>query len=276
MINKIIYNYDLFPQKMFFDDSYYFYIDDIKYRLRKIDDCVINTDLNSVKLFDELIPTVSGELFIIFNDKKYCLYKINCIEEINVSLYDIDLLSIESNDFDIPALKKTWVEKIDKIEMQLIEFNKEYKKIRESFNYYVGLGEIALTLLDNVEINCKSYKVHSTLSSVKEYKDFYNPLNVCSGFKAQDYSYYIMNNEDYKFERYIRNMNDDEQLMLLVFLLFPSNYFEKVSKIIEKEEEEKCIDKIVSNRNKYNNYLKGLYKYLKTKQKLPYIELLCR
>ena len=41
-----------------------------------------------------------------------------------------------------------WIRKIDYFEYQISQFGKKYPIIRESFNYYVGLAENGISLLN--------------------------------------------------------------------------------------------------------------------------------
>lgn len=275
MINKINNTYDIFVDKLYKDDSIYFFYNDSKYRIREIKDTKLNNGLNNYPNIDTLVLTKDNKETFNISNSEYALYKINNIEDVEVSYYDIELFLKETNNNKIDILTD-FKNKIDTLEQQLIEFNKEYPLIKKTFNYYVGMSENAISLLSSYDSEHKTYLIHNNISSFKSYKEYFNPLNISYGYKVIECSNYIKYKHDYDIDKYLKILDKEEYLLLLICLLYQNDYFELITNIIKTRSNEDKLEEFNNNHETYLIFIKKLYKEMNKSVKLPFITWLSR
>ncbi|MBO7536368.1 MAG: hypothetical protein J6T34_04455, partial [Bacilli bacterium] len=166
--------------------------------------------------------------------------------------------------------KNLWEQKLDYYEYQISELGLKYKKLRNSFSYYSGLCECAINLLnyvnyDNVRMNIAHYRIG------KRIDEFMNPLNITIDNITRDIAEYLKSNMITEFDF---NLTNDEYILLMARILYPSYYFDVYDKIIKEDIEEKEIDNIIKKNNSFELFLIKTYKYLITKSNMPRIEWL--
>lgn len=192
---------------------------------------------------------------------------------------------------EIPALKRDdwysmWTEKIDYFEYQISQFGKKYPLIRESFNYFVGLAENAISLLNyfsNIPkqplvVARRRIKVSDTLF------DFYNPLNFIIDNRIRDASEYFKQKffenpyvfDDIKYYLETNHLSDYEMILFFARMLFPTYYFDLYEDILIDGKEEKILYKMIEKVKDYEELLKKIYLYLQKQVSLPEIEWLMK
>jgi len=196
-----------------------------------------------------------------------------------MALSNINITSLERNKWEL-----LWESKIDYYELQVRENEKKYPLIRESFDYFIGMAENAISYLVNTKLELKptitDQKVISHNNIVLSLTD---PSNIILDHKARDVAEYI------KFSFWSNNKNIFKELneyfyynyyslygirILFSRILYPSFYFILYDEIISNKKEEKELNKIISRINDYEVYLYNIYLYLRKHYDIPTIEWL--
>ena len=177
---------------------------------------------------------------------------------------------------------KLWTKKIDYIEYQLSQIGNKYKLIRESSDYFIGIAEICISILSNINIqNNYACISHNRVNHKMTTEDFYNPLNFIIDNRIRDIGEYIktLPNIEKKIEelkkiQYINNLSNDEFILLFIRILFPSNYFDIYELIIDNKISEEELKKYITMNKKYENETKKIYNYIRSISKIPEIDWL--
>ena len=296
MKNAIIYYYNINPSNIhqtkkeisFQNNNMIYNLVLTNISLEKIQEKYeISRFLNNLRVpVHQIIANKNGTLITRINEKNYVLLLIyiNSNEKLMIK----DLLKI--NTIKIGNGEKNnwynlWTKKVDYFEYQLENIERKYPIIREISNYYIGLSENAIALLNNVNYysNCVC---HVRVSNETSLKEFYNPLNLIIDSRVRDISEFIKNsffnlnltNDEIILilKIYIKknNLTVDECILFLSRMIYPTYYFDMYEKIIQNQLEEKAILKIVNKANEYEKLLKQINLYLKLNINFPEIEWL--
>ena len=290
MKNYINYYYNLLISEIRKSDIYYtFFIDNVEYSF-------VPFNGNFDKLYENYIITIQNRRYVheiifnkfkniisIYNDMPYILIKKNII--INDKISHEYIMS-----YDFPVYKKIriewkdlWKNKINYYEYQIKEIGYKYTTIKESFSYYIGISECAISLLNYVDYNeVKPYMQHKRINYKERITDFCDPLNLIIDSKVRDISEYLKLN--YLYEEISLNdsidiinsidLNRSEAIMLLCRLLYPSYYFDMYDLIIQEKIKSEKINFYIKKNVYYETFLKHIYSLLKIKYKIPIIEWL--
>ena len=288
MKNALNYYYNLnidnIHQK---NKNYYFKVNNLQYMLlecinEEINDIYsLNVYLTKNYPFYKIILNKDNKVITIINEINYILLEINNnIKELNLN----EIIKI--NNIPIVNFNKLrrdnwytlWTNKIDYFEYQINQIGKKYPIIRESFNYYIGLAETAISLIKS--INNEGMYLSLSHKRINNAFDLYNPLNLIIDVRIRDICEYFKfcffeNKNIFKELELFLNYNKlsyNESVYFLARMLFPTYYFDLYEKIIANEVKEEEIKKIISKVDKYEKLLK--YIYLNFKNNNLYIEWL--
>lgn len=174
-----------------------------------------------------------------------------------------------------------WANKIDYYEIQINENYKKFPLIRESFNYFIGMGENAISYLVNTKRETKPTIYDNKVPSHNNlYSSLFDPSNMILDHKSRDlaeyikYSFWNNNNNIFKeLEDYFRyNIYSIYGIRVLFSrILYPSFYFDIYDDIISGKKEEKEINKITNRISEYEYFLYNIYLYLKKFYNIPEI-----
>ncbi len=256
------------------------------YNNTKIEDIyLLNNYLINHFEIDKIILNRDNSPITHYNNIPYIL-----IEKRQTSLPSLAVISNLAN-IQVPVIKALernnweilWGNIIDYYEAQVGENEKKYPLIRESFDYYVGLAENAISYIVNTK---KEEKKENTdimvLSHSSLNMSLFNPLNIIFDHKSRDLAEYIklsffsgrdiINNlsEYFYYNRYslygIR--------ILFARLIYPSYYFKMYDEIVSGKKEEKELINIIDKNEEYEEYLYKIYLYLKKYYNIPPLEWL--
>ena len=173
---------------------------------------------------------------------------------------------------------------IDYYETQIGENSKKYPLIRESFDYFIGLAENAISYLTYTKKETpKTIYDNKVLSHNNLYHSLDDPLNIIIDHKSRDLAEYIKlsffdNNKNIFQELdnyfYYHKYSDYGIRVLFSRILYPSFYFKAYNDIIQGIAKEKELNNIINNIDKYEIYIYNIYIYLKKYSNLPPIEWL--
>lgn len=297
MKNILEYYYNIFPDMVYEKSNfYYFYIDDIKYYFTPF-----NRDINELKGLVELtnklyfkgikvhtfIVNKDGNFYIEHNKINYVLLRVNTIENEEIDIYDIikfNNLEVTNQDKLNYSWIKRWEHTVDSFEREVIELNNDYPLLTRYFNYYVGLAENAISYVKNINLedNNKLYLSHKRIKTPLNNGMLYNPLAFEFDYKVRDISEYIK--ETFFFSKFdedevfkvmgeeIKSYSLNDIKLLYGRLLFPTYYFDLFEGVLNKEREEKELEKIINLSKHYELFLKELYYFLKDKYNVEPIE----
>ena len=288
MKDIINYYYNLNPNKIKkIFNYYYFYLKDELYYLvsynRKLED--INSIYNYNKemlshniLVNEIIPNKENSPITYINKEPYILMKILININKPINLPEINYISniniFYQNNIARDNWLNLWINKIDYLEYHHEQNKKKYPLLNQSFNYFIGLSENAITYLNNTTKLYKKEKKDIGVTS-HDYLDntiysLYNPLNIIIDHKARDIAEYIklsFFNDNYSIyeqldEYFKHNYFSIYGISLIIArILYPSFYFDYYDKIINNIENESSILKITSRIKEYEKYLQDIFIY---------------
>lgn len=267
------------------DNKYYFNFNNNSYIFIKLDrpvedikpiyDLYIKLKEQNI-LTNDIIVNKDNQFLTMVNNDYYVLIKDNSKK----GFIDLnDIFYIQNNTMNIVYDKKLyrnnwikmWCAKIDYYENQMNNFSKKYPLLYNSIDYYIGLGENAISYLVNNKINTYNLILsHRRLGKDTNSFDFYNPINFIVDSKVRDFSEYVkslfFNNNITGdiFNRYIDYMNysKEEYILLIARLLFPTYYFDLYDDIINNNKDESIIKNVLDKNNDYINFLKNTFYYI--------------
>lgn len=275
MKNMISENYNLFPEKIYKkSNEIYFFVNDNKYVMREyVEKSGIDEIIQlSNEIYEKtkgnsstIVPGVGNNYVYEYKRKKYILTKVNSIER-NIMLEDIICLAKNKSEYNSTTKNlEKYKKQIDDIETKLLEFNKEYPKIQESIDYFIGLSENGIQLLGKLSREEKSQNEGTIIARIENIDDYNNeelsnPLNM----EENDYELALANYIKYRI--YLLYVDYDEMenifrngkinhLKLYAYLLYQNYYLSDIEKIIRNKKEEKIIKKYIDNSKKYLDFL---------------------
>ena len=246
----------------------------------------INKELINNTLMSEIILNKDKNIITTYHNINYILLKINCNINKNITLEEIDYLSktkivnnIKSN------WGLLWSKKIDYLENLISENGKKYPQVVNSFNYFVGMSENAISYYNNIEIdnNMMYYISHKVLRPTDKVDSLYNPLNIIYDYRVRDVAEYIKNSfwtdnhniyNELNNYLYKNNLSLNEVKLLISRILFPSFYFDMYEEIFNYNKEEKILNNIINRIDEYEEYLDSIIIYFKKFYPIDEIEWL--
>lgn len=239
--------------------------------------------INNNKYCHEVVFNKDKSLVTFYNNKPYFLLKKKIYIDKSVDIneiinYDIPVYGAHTLDW-----KKLWEQKIDYYEYQMSQLSFKYRKLKNSFDYYIGLSETAINLLNYVdEKNIKYYVCHKRINQNENLDEFFNPVNIVIDSRVRDIAEYVKVNyfneviSLNEFFHYldVLDFSYTESLLLLSRLLYPSYYFDMYDQVIQEKLNEEKIDFYIKKNTYYEVFLKKTYNYIKNKHKIPEIEWL--
>ena len=154
-----------------------------------------------------------------------------------------------------------------------------------SFNYFIGLSENAISYYNNIDIdnNMMYYISHKVLRPTDKVDSLYNPLNIIYDYRVRDVAEYIKNSfwtdnhniyNELNNYLYKNNLSLNEVKLLISRVLFPSFYFDLYEDIFNYNKDEKILNNIISRIDEYEEYLNSIIIYFKRFYPIDEIEWL--
>lgn len=246
----------------------------------------INKELTNNTLMSEIILNKDKNIITTYHNINYILLKINCNINKNITLEEIDYLSkvkiVNNNKSNWGLL---WSKKIDYLEELISENGKKYPQVVNSFNYFIGLSENAISYYNNIDIdnNMMYYISHKVLRPTDKVDSLYNPLNIIYDYRVRDVAEYIKNSfwtdnhniyNELNNYLYKNNLSLNEVKLLISRILFPSFYFDLYEDIFNYNKDEKILNNIISRIDEYEEYLNSIIIYFKRFYPIDEIEWL--
>lgn len=293
MKNAINYYYQLYPldihqkdKKFIFsiDDTEYVlipYIDDVK-RIGRIEYILKILDYNQIK-YNQIIKNTANTIVTYISNIPYVLIKININNQNNVIISDIIefqnyMTSVLTEKIDINNLSSLWMDKVDYFEYQVSQFGIKFPIIRHSFNYFIGLAENAIMVINSIsKKEIVGTISHFRVSVSEKITDLYNPLNFVIDSKIRDISEYLKGkmffydiSSEFSYYFNLKYFSNDEIILFLARMLYPTYYFDVCENSIEANNED-TLKIIVSKVSLYEQNIKYIYNYLRKMFQIPEI-----
>lgn len=293
-ILEFYYNLSLEEEILNRNGNYYFVVNNNSFVFRpfygnnnSIDDIYkLNNYLSNFSYIDKIILNKFNSPITKVKDILYVLILLKGNNNINLSIISnlagIDIpsfKSLERNNWEV-----LWGNLIDYYEMQIGQNEKKYPLIRESFDYFVGMGENAISYLVNTKKEVKpNFYDKKVLSHNNLYNSLFDPLNIILDHKARDLAEYIklsfFNNNQNIFKEldeyfYYNHYSFYGMRILFARIIYPSFYFKLYDEILSKKKEEKELNSIIKRIDEYELYLSNIYFYLRKYYDIPMIEWL--
>lgn len=180
-----------------------------------------------------------------------------------------------------------WSEKIDYFEYQVRELSIEKDVVKNSFSYYVGMAENAISYVNNTNMKYGGDAYRIVLSHRRvfypNYKlNYLNPLSFVFDLEVRDIAEYLKAmffKKDISFcldelSSYlkIRHLSLYEYQMLYARLLYPTYYFDVYESVMNKNGDEEQLVNIIKKCDSYEEYLKKAYLEISKYAKIDKIE----
>ena len=241
------------------------------------------TILNNGKYCHEILFNKYKNLITYYINTPYILIKKNLYLNSKITINEI--LTYDVSVYESKSLnwKKLWKDKIDYYEGQINQFSFKYKKLRSCFDYYIGLTETAISVLNYIDFRKVNYHIcHKRINKIEDLDEFFNPINIIIDNKVRDIAEFVKvlflrESIDVKFILYhIQKLNFsyEEILLFIARLLYPSYFFDLYDKIIQEKLSEDKIEYYIKKNESYESFLKTIYNNFKKNYKIPEIEWL--
>lgn len=296
MNNVLNYYYRLYPTNIHQKKkSFYFTIENNQYIFtptelsqKKIQEIysISNTMLQYQVLAHQIIPNYNNELITIVNGTTYILLRKFQTSQDPINL--LDLLKFQNqtsffiNQNEKINWKFLWETKVDYFEYQINQFGKRFPIIRRSSSYYIGLAEMAITLLNFIDLSTANYSIvlsHQRINEKTTYAELFNTLEFVIDSRTRDVSEYLKNkfiNNFYimdEIDNFLnQNLTPDEYLLFFARMLFPSYYFDCFEDILNKTKKEKEILKITEKSKEFEELLVEIYYTIQQYTRIPEID----
>ncbi len=238
--------------------------------------------------FNSLITNIYNTNYILLKPigNAYQIYEINSL--INFS-HNLTLNSTKSNLYRL-NWNNLWSSKIDYFEYQIRELGQNKPIILNSFSYYVGLAENAITYVTSTLLNYKRSSLDKiTLShrriNYPNYKlNYLNPLSFIFDLEVRDIAEYLKsafwNNAPALeiLKEVLKNNKYTIYSLQLLYarLLYPTYYFDKYEEIMNNDLDEEVLIPILEKAQVYENFLKEAYNEISKYAPIERIEWLLK
>ena len=242
--------------------------------------CVNNMKEKGIDVHNIIINR-NGQYLTKINNFDYILMSVNNYNE----EYDIfDMINIANKltlNYNTSKLYRNnwsnlWTQKMDYFEYQIRELGINKTVIKDSFSYYLGLAENAISYVNNTNLkynalnNAKITLAHRRIFYPNYKLNFLNPLAFIFDLEVRDIAEYLKamffasdNAEDVieelKYYLQIKTLSIYEYHMLYARLLYPSYYFDLYENIMNNDESEEKLVNIIKKNKEYELFLKNAY-----------------
>lgn len=179
-------------------------------------------------------------------------------------------------------IEELWSIKNDYLEYQINQLGQKYKLLKNSFNYYIGLGETAILLISSTSNKLTKTICHKRIKFTDDIFSFYNPLNLIIDSKTRDIAEYLKTkffngnsiSKELKFFLSTNQLTMNDHITFLARMIYPTYYFDSFEKIISGKESENKIKKITALSSNYETILRKIYKHYRKTFNIEPIEWL--
>ncbi len=228
----------------------------------------------------EIVINKNNSLITNYNNKPYILLKKFSYRAENNFIEEILMFDCKLQVKEPLKWKNLWKQKIDYYELQLDEISTKYPILKQTFNYYAGLNEVAINLLNYIDE--KNILIGISHIRLDKTDDLVNPLNIIIDSRIRDIAEYIKTKYFYDdieiyeiFDLIHKKVSSKDELILLMSRLFyPSYYLDLYDKLYNSNDVSKQIINITKKNSNYEKYIQKIYKHIQSLYNIPQIEFL--
>ncbi len=272
--NKYYYKFN------YLNDTYYFvFFNRLESELKDIINLSQELKYKGIMVHDIIINRFNSYLTKV-GDLNYLLLKINSLESTSVNFMDLvnSLDKLRLNQKTSNLYRNNWGElwsnKIDYFEYQIKEIGKDKKIIVDSFSYYVGLTENAISYVNKInKVIGKSEQDYITLSHRRLFfpntnLNYLNPLSFIFDLEVRDIAEYLKSEFfqskedaylDLKMFLQVKKLTPYSYHLLYARLLYPSYYFDLYDEVMNNNLEEEVMLKVIKEVDNYEKFLEFAY-----------------
>lgn len=286
MKDYISYYYHLIVEELrlikgkyfFHNQQHYYLLEPVSFSMDSLDEIhQFQEFLHSESSFyHQIIKNVQGNIVSMIDQKAYVLLRLSNVLNEKISIYDLRVpwsIVIPQNkrflNTPFPWFQ-LWEAKIDYFEDFSLRENKSFSGNPVIFDYFIGMGENAISYLkeslkelpsfDDLPFVPSHRRVFTEMSLI----DFYDPLSIILDVRVRDIAEYVKEcfwNKNYDFreiEDFLNQANFSKIEFQLFFarVLFPSFYFD----CLEKKEIPK---EFMVRLEEYQFFITDIYYYLR-------------
>ena len=293
-IDNIENNNDKYHFKYLNKDYFFVFYNRQKEELDDILICVNNMKEKGISVH-EIIPNINNSYLTTINDSNYMLFSVTSPEE-QYNIFDIveNINKLTLNNDSKRLYRNNWIklwsDKIDYFEYQIRELGLNKEVVINSFSYYIGLAENAISYvaIANTLIS-KDYIPNIVWSHRRifypNYKlNYYNPLSFIFDLEIRDIAEYLKAKffsvginetmEDLKSYLSIKKLDKYMYHMLFARILYPTYYFDMYEEVMNKKRSEEDLIKIINEVDNYELFIKKVYFEISKHTKLEKIDWL--
>ena len=235
--------------------------------LMKIIDILNGTNIK----YHLLVLTKDNNLYVTYNEKNYCLFKVRFKPKKKNSLLTFSNVKVEG----LCNWNEAWSKRIDYYETQVEEVITE-PSVKYALQYYIGLTEISIyfhnVLKEKYSNNDLRYSLsHKKINCPVSGIDYYNPANLIIDVEIRDLAEYFKSayfNEiltESELLSLIDNVkfNDAMANYLFLRLLYPSYFFNLYDEYIETKRIDNKMILYIKKSKDYESLLTKVYSRLK-------------
>lgn len=241
-------------------------------------DCISEMPKKGIDVHGILINKDNSILTKI-NEYNYILFSVNNCSETYDTFDIIDMNNkLTLNNYNSKLYRNNWenlwMQKVDYFEYQIRELGLDKQVIKNSFSYYIGLAENAISYVHNVKLKYPSQGTivlsHRRIFYPNYKLNYLNPLSFIFDLEVRDIAEYLKAMffseddeseilEELKSFLKIKRLTIYEYNMLYARLLYPSYYFDIYEEVMNKERSEEDLLKIISKNENFEEFLKKAY-----------------
>lgn len=276
MRNTIQYYYGIEVDNLTYENNKYYFDDYILIPIYKEINIEMYDYLSRLGLNNyEIIMTKDNKSQITLDGKNYILLK-KKTNIVSLNFNNLEKYTMFIKNKQIIPWDRMWEEKIDYYEKHVQTLTSN--KVKDSFHYYVGLTENAISLYKLIKREENVYLSHIRLASDE---DYLNPINYIVDYRVRDLAEYVKKLvlekklvlNDLFLYLYRNQYTAHEYVLLFVRLLYPSYYFDAYD-LVAQGEDDSILDKYISEIENYEKFLQTIYLSFKQYVDIPKIEWL--
>lgn len=281
------YNFDIieleeksnYASFYYYGDYFYFvFFNRTEEELKDLLDLCNELKKKGIRIHDFILNR-DGKVLTKVGDSFYLLLKLNSNKDEKISFVTLcDFLNkFKLNISNSKLYRNNWGElwssKIDYFEYQIKELGKDKKIVLDSFSYYIGLAENAISYVNKInKVIGISENDNITLSHRRVFYpntnlNYLNPLSFIFDLEVRDVAGYLkiefFNGEDSLLDLItylkIKRLTPYSYHMLYARLLYPSYYFDIYEDIMNNNGDEEKLISIIKKVNDYELFLKQAY-----------------
>ena len=269
------------------EDFYFVFFNRTEEELKDLLDIIYELKMKGLRVHDIIINRYNSPLTKV-GDNNYLLLKLNSSknEKINfISMCEfLSKLKLNNNNSEL------WSKKIDYFEEQINLLGKNKKIVLDSFSYYIGLSENAISYVNKInKVIGISENDSITLSHRRIFYpninlNYLNPLSFIFDLEVRDVAGYLkvsfFNGEDALLDlsTYLkmRPLTPYSYHMLYARLLYPSYYFDIYEDIMNNDGSEERLIPVIKKVDEYEIFLKKAYEEINKYTPLEKIDWLLK